>query len=79
MTRLFDLLFSYSLVGTGFVVFGTLFHAWVFPDRVAGGSLRGLVVISFALGLLGAVMVVIGLHWHRAATAEPSLPGPRTL
>lgn len=79
MTRPFDLVFSYAMIAAGFVVFGALVHAWVFPERLAGGSLPGLVVATFALGLLGGVMMVIGLNWLRAATDEGSLPGPRKL
>lgn len=79
MSGLFDLLFSYVMIGAGFVVFGTLVHGWMFPDRLTGGSLTGLLVTSLALGLLGAIMVGIGLNWRRAATETGSLPGPRGL
>lgn len=79
MTRPFDLVFSYVMIGAGFVVFGALAHAWVFPGRLIGGTLTGLVIASFALGLLGAIMIVIGLNWHRTATDAGSLPGPRKL
>lgn len=79
MSGLFDLLFSYVLIVAGFVVFGTLVHGWMFPNRLTGGSLTGLLVVSFALGLLGAIMVGIGLNWRRAATETESLAGPREL
>ena len=79
MIRLFDLLFSYTMIGGGFVVFGILAHSWVFPDRLTGGSLLGLAIVSFVLGLLGGVLLVMGLSWHRTATNVSSLAGPRKL
>lgn len=79
MTGFFDLLFSYAMIGAGFVVFGTLVHAWLFPDRLGGASLTGLLIASFVLGLLGVVLIVLGLNWHRAATDAGSSPDPREL
>lgn len=79
MSSLFDLLFSYATIGTGFVLFGTLAHGWLFPDRIGDTAITGLLAASFVLGLLGAVLIVIGLDWHRAATDAGSPPGPRDL
>ena len=78
MSGLFDLFFSYSMISAGFVLFGTVAHGWLFPERF-GDSLTGLLAVSFILGLLGAVMIVLGLNWHRAATEAESLAGPREL
>lgn len=79
MTGFFDLLFSYAMIGAGFVVFGTLIHAWLFPHRLGSGSLMGLVAVSSILALVGFVLVVLGLNWHRAAADTGSAPGPREL
>lgn len=78
MNRLVDLLFSYVLIGCGFTLLGILAHGWLFPERF-GGNLTNLLVASFVVGLLGAVMIVVGINWHRTATETGSLPGPRTL
>ena len=67
------------MIGAGFVLFGTLAHGWLFPGRIGGASVAGLLAASFVLGLLGTVMIVIGFNWHRAATDLGSLPGARKL
>lgn len=78
MSGLFDLFFSYTMIGIGFALFGIVAHGWLFPERF-GDSLTGLLAASFVLGLLGAILILIGLNWHRAATKTGSLPGPREL